>query len=76
MTFDELAEDMLNDYRINAKKSLKDAQRTVKALARFFGGRKAQSIGSADISAYVAQRQVAGLKNGSINRELAGLKRM
>jgi len=73
---DELAEDMLNDYRINAKKSLTDAQRSIKALGRFFAGRKAQSVVSADISAYVAQRQAAGLKNGSINRELAALKRM
>src|SRR5689334_22896739 len=51
---DELAEDMLTDYRINAKKSLKDAERTVKALGRFFGGKKAQSVVAADIAAYVA----------------------
>jgi integrase len=76
VTFDELAEDMLNDYRINGKKSLKDAQRTVKALARFFAGRKVQSVLPSEISRYVAQRQAAGLTNGSINRELAGLKRM
>jgi len=30
VTLDELAQDMLNDYRINAKKSLKDAERAVK----------------------------------------------
>ena len=76
VTLDELANDMLNDYRINGKKSLKDAQRAVKTLARFFGGWKAQSVTSADISAYVAHRQAAGLTNGSINRELAALKRM
>jgi len=77
VTLGELAEDMVNDYRINGKKSLKDAARAVKALIRFFGGgRKAQSLGSADISAFVAQRQADGLANGSINRELAALKRM
>ena len=76
ITLDELAEDMLNDYRINAKKSLNDAKRSVKALGRLFAGRKAHSVVSADISAYVAERQAAGLKNGSINRELAALKRM
>jgi integrase len=76
VAFEELAEDMVNDYKINGKKSLKDAQRTVRALSRFFGGRRAQSITPADISAYVLQRQAEGLTNGSINRELAGLKRM
>src|SRR6266576_747874 len=47
ITLDELSEDMLNDYKINNRKSLKDAQRTVNALARFFAGRKAQSTGPA-----------------------------
>ena len=77
VTLDELAEDMLNDYRINGKKSVKDAERAAKTLIPFFGaGRKAQSLGSSDISAFVAQRQADGLTNGSINRELAALKRM
>jgi integrase len=74
--FEELAEDMLNDYRINNKKSINDATRSVSALARFFGGRRVQSITPTEISAYVAQRQADGLGNGSINRELAALKRM
>jgi integrase len=74
--FEELAEDMLNDYRINNKKSINDATRSVSALARFFGGRRVQSITPTEISTYVAQRQADGLGNGSINRELAALKRM
>jgi integrase len=77
VTLDELAQDMLNDYRINAKKSLKDAERAVKTVVRLLGGRqKAQLVGPTNISAYVAQRQADGLTNGSINRELAALKRM
>jgi hypothetical protein len=76
VTFDELADDMLNDYRINGKKSLKDAERTVRALSRFFRGRRAHAIQPTDVSAYVLRRQADGLTNGSINRELAGLKRM
>jgi integrase len=74
--FEEMADDMLNDYRINNKKSINDATRSVSALARFFGGRRVQSITPTEISAYVAQRQADGLGNGSINRELAALKRM
>jgi len=46
-------------------------------VIRLLGGRqKAQSLGSTGISRYVAQRQADGLTNGSINRELAALKRM
>jgi integrase len=74
--FEELAESMITDYRINAKKSVKDAVRSVKALARHFASRPAHSITPVDISAYVALRQADGLTNGSINRELAALKRM
>jgi len=76
VTFEEMAEDMLNDYRINQKKSIKDAERSVSALRRFFGGRKAKSIEPRDIATYKANRQADGLTNGSINRELAALKRM
>ena len=48
VTFEEMAEDMLNDYRIDQKRSLKDAMRSVSTLGRFFGGRKAKSIESRD----------------------------
>jgi len=74
--FEELSEDMITDYRINARKSVKDAVRSVSALARHFAGRRAHLITPADVSAYVALRQADGLMNGSINRELAALKRM
>src|SRR5262249_48890559 len=61
VTLDELAQDMLNDYRINAKKSLKDAERAVKTVIRLLDGQqKAQSLGSTGISRYVAQRQADG----------------
>ena len=36
VTFDELAEDFLRDYRINQKKSLERAERSVNHLKRFF----------------------------------------
>jgi len=76
VTFEEMKEDMLKDYRINQRKSIKDAERSVSALGRFFGGRKAKSIEPRDIATYKANRQADGLTNGSINRELAALKRM
>jgi len=38
--FDELAEDFLNEYRVNGKKALERAERSVKHLRRYFGGRR------------------------------------
>jgi len=75
-TFEQMAEDMLSDYRENQRKSIKDAMRCVSALGRFFGGRKAKSIEPKDLTAYKANRIADGLANGSINRELSALKRM
>ena len=61
MTFEELAEDFLTDYKVNARKSLGDAQRRVrKHLARFFGGGKAQEIIATDVQAYILRRQEEG----------------
>ncbi len=76
ITFDELAADFLKDYRINGKKSLSRAERSVKQLTLFFGGRKAVDITSDLVNEYIRQRQEAGLENATINRELAALKTM
>ncbi len=75
-TFDELAEDFLSDYRINGKKSVDRAERSVKELKAFFSGFKAVSITSSLVKDYIAERQKADLENSTINRELAALKRM
>jgi integrase len=74
--FDELAEDMLNDYRINAKKSLDRAELSVRTLKRYFEGFRIVDITSAKVKNYIVTRQSDGVSNGTINRELAALKRM
>ncbi len=74
--FDELAEDFLTDYRINGKDTLSKAERSVRYLKEFFGGRKAIDISTADVKAYIEKRLEEGMSNASINRELAALKRM
>jgi integrase len=76
VTFDELAEDFLTDYRINGKDSLSKAERSVKYLGKTFGGIKAVNITTAKVKAYVESRMEKGFSNASINRELAALKRM
>lgn len=74
--FDELAEDLLSDYRINGRKSWEKAQRSVKHLKEAFGGMKAIEITTSRIRVYIEERMKKKLSNASINRELAALKRM
>ncbi len=80
--FDELAEDYLNDYRINAKRSLDRAERSVRRLSKSFSGRRAVSITTADVQGYTAkcQAEITRLgkptSNATINRDLTALKRM
>ncbi len=74
--FDELAEDLINDYRVNGKKSLDRAERSVKHLKKYFEGVRAIDVTTDRIRAYILQRQEEGAENGTINRELSALKRM
>ena len=76
VTFDELAEDMLNDYRVNNKKSLNRVQGSIKRLESTFGGMRAVSITTDIINLYTSKRKKEGVENGTINRELSALKRM
>lgn len=76
LRFEELSEDFLTDYRVNGKRSLDKAERSVKHLARVFAGWRAVDLTTPDVQRYIAQRQAEGASNASINRELAALKRM
>ena len=74
--FDELAEDFLRDYRINQKKSIPRATRSVEHLKKHFEGMSVTNITTSTINRYVDTRLDQGMSNASINRELAALKRM
>jgi integrase len=74
--FDELAEDFLNDYRLNGRKSIKRATISVNHLMGHFTGKKVVEITSDYIRAYILKRQGQGIGNGTINRELTALQRM
>ena len=77
LRFDEAAEDMFLDYRVNNKRTLADVEcRVRKHLRPVFGGRRMGSITTADVQRFVARRQAANASNGEINRELTTLKRM
>ncbi len=54
--FDELAEDFLRDYRINQKKSLDKAERSVGHLKGQFEGMRVPEITSPKIEAYIEKR--------------------
>ncbi|MDQ3673834.1 MAG: site-specific integrase [Gemmatimonadota bacterium] len=57
VTFHEAAEDMLNDYKANRKKTYVDAKRRIeKHLAPSFGNKRMSSITTSDIRAYIAKR--------------------
>ena len=74
--FEELAEDLLNDYAVNVKRSAaKTAQRLRLHLEPFFRGMRVSQITTATAKAYIKQRLDEGASNASVNRELAALKR-
>ncbi len=74
--FDELAADLINDYKINDRKSLVRAERSKGHLKAFFGGWKVVNITSDQIQKYIMQRQEDDAANATINRELSALQRM
>ncbi len=74
-TFEDLAEMLFDDYRVNGRKSLDRAQRSVKHLSRIFGRARVLDITADRVSAYVRSR-MAVAKPATIRLELAALKRM
>ena len=76
VSFDSLAQGIIQDYKINGKKSLVRAERSVRHLGSYFGGMKAVQISTPSINNYILKRLGSGAANASINRELSALKRM
>ena len=77
VTFEEAAADVVQDYTLNGRRSLRVVLlRLRKHLTPFFGGRALASIRTADVRAFTGRRHAAGASNASINRDLILLKRM
>ncbi len=75
--FEEAAKDLLNDYTMNGRKTHGDAKRRIELhLEPAFRGRRLLSITEPTIRQYIVSRQREGAKAGTVNRELAVLKRM
>jgi integrase len=74
--YEEAAQDLRAHYRTTGRRNLEEAEGRLAHLDRFFRGRRLATIGPAEATAYVGQRQAAEASNGTINRELAVLIRM
>jgi len=74
--FDELAAEMLADYRINKRKSTVRAEISVRHLKEHFEGYRVTQITTPAIQAYIECRLAAGAANATVNNELTALKRM
>jgi integrase len=86
LRFEEAVADVVNDYRVNGKRSIAHVERRIrKHLSPYFGGRRMVAITTTDIRAFVASRlavkpqengtEIPGASNAEINRELAIVKR-
>lgn len=76
ISFQELTEDFVADYRINARKSVERAEFSVRRLQKFFVRKRVSQITTLEIQKYIKMRLEEGAKNGTINRELSALKRI
>jgi integrase len=77
LTVCDLYHSIERDYIINARKSLRDLKiRWNKHLQSAFAGLQAKRLTAEQIGAYIANRLEEKASNGTINRELAALKRM
>jgi len=74
VTFDTLATMLLDDYRVNGRRSSYRAQGAIKRLREFFGDCKAQEITSDRVVAYVAHRFEQGVAAGTVNLETSFLR--
>jgi integrase len=75
--FEELTQDLLSEYHTNNRNSLIWVRRRINLhLMPFFRGFRAVDVTTDRVRAYIIQRQQESASNGSINRELAALKRM
>ena len=74
-TFEDLAQFIVTDYRINERRSMRDLELRLTHLREHLGDRRASEIDELAVGAYVGARLEAGAKNATVNRELAALKR-
>jgi integrase len=76
LTFDDAAKDVINDYKMNRRRSTPELERRItKHLTPVFGGRRLSAISTSDLRAFVTKRLEAKAAPAEINRELAIVRR-
>ncbi len=75
ISFEDLLQDYVTDYKINGKKTVKKAERCEKFLLEDFKGMMAPEITTDVIKKYTEKRLSGGVNNATVNRELAAIKR-
>lgn len=75
-TLDDLERLVADDYKSNKRRSGRNVAGAYARLREHFGGdARASAVGAAAVASYKAERRAAGARNGTINRELAQLRR-
>lgn len=75
VTVETLKADLFADYRLN-RQNLEPIETSWKRLEKSFGRIRAEAVTTELISRYIQSRNAEGYANGSINRDMACLKRM
>ena len=74
--FDDLADDLLSDYKVNGRKSIVQVTASVAYLKVYFKGMKVREITTAKINDYIEKKLEEKFAPATINRQLSVLKRM
>src|SRR4030095_17012161 len=75
VTFDDLQQLVLTDYRVNGRKSVGRAEIAFQRLEQFFRLYRALEITPDRVKAYIEMRQKAGMRAATIQYETAMLRR-
>ena len=76
VTFENLVSDLVNDYQVNGKRSVKTVLYYLRHLKAYFGLDRAIDITPDRVRAYQRHRIDQGASNATVNREVATLGRM
>lgn len=77
LRFDEAADDLLTNQRVNGHRAVGHVERRITLHLRpWFTRWRMANLTTPNVQAYVQHRQEDGAANATINRELAALKRM
>jgi len=74
--FEDLVTGIRQDYAMNERKSVRRLEDFIRHLTAYFQHARASAITTDRIKGYITKRRAEGAANGTVNRELACLKRM